>query len=129
MNKKISRFFAFALCTLVLVSCGKYNYNEPVTKDEMAGNERIWGAVDGPPRQVANTYPADPELAAKSSALREKMFYDDWGMNTNVTGDDFDTDAPTQTNPTNGVKAATDSVAMMMIDSAQAMTEGSETAQ
>ena len=118
MNKKISRLFAFALCTLVFASCGKYNYNEPVTEEDMAKNERVWGEVGGPPRQAANEYPADPELATKSSALREKMFYDDWGLNKAETAEDLDTDAPTEDSM--GTEMMADSA---MVDSTDMPTE------
>lgn len=66
--------------TVGLSACGKYNYPPEVTDELMKSNEYVYGEVGGAPKQAANTYPVDPELASKSAALRQKLFYKDWNL-------------------------------------------------
>lgn len=71
--------------TIGLGACGKYNYSPEVTDELMKCNEYVYGEVGGAPKQTANTYPADPELASKAADLRQKVFYKDWNLAVNET--------------------------------------------
>jgi hypothetical protein len=65
-----------------LGACGKYNYPPEVTDELMKSNEYVYGKVGGAPKQTANTYPADPDIASKAADLRQKLFYNDWNLPT-----------------------------------------------
>ena len=60
---------------IVAASCDRYSQvMETAKKEEMKENSRIYGDVDGPARQSKATYPAPPDLAAKSAEIHELMF-------------------------------------------------------
>jgi len=63
---------AIAFCSLVLSACSDYNKTE--VKDDHEGEERIYGNIDGPPRQMANKYEAKPESAERARKIREILY-------------------------------------------------------
>ncbi len=57
-----------------LVACGKYNYTEPLTEDEKAKNERVYGDVGGPARQSKNQYDVPDDLNARVADIKVKLY-------------------------------------------------------
>lgn len=64
--------------TSCLTSCGKYNHTDDLTLEEQSRRPRVYGDADGPARQLQNQYEADPELAQKADAARQKLFGADY---------------------------------------------------
>ncbi len=57
-----------------LAACGKYNYTEPLTDDEKAKNERVYGEVGGPARQSKNQYEVPDDLNARVADIKVKLY-------------------------------------------------------
>jgi hypothetical protein len=74
MNKRVLILSMFVGGALMFSSCAKQNNPPSKVKDLNVGNERIYGEIDGPPKQVANVYPDDPASVQKADALRQKLF-------------------------------------------------------
>ncbi len=79
----IVKTFAFGLVTMALASCGsQYNH---FTKDKNEASTIVYGDIDGPPKQLKNTYPAaTPETLEKASKFRtlvEKELVSGYGAN------------------------------------------------
>lgn len=79
----VVKTFAFGLATMALASCGsQYNH---FTKDKNEANKYVYGDIDGPARQLKNTYPAATsetvEKATKFRALVESELTSGYGAN------------------------------------------------
>ncbi len=74
MDKR-SVLLSLIITGMLLVSgCAKQNNPPSKVEDPNPESERIYGDKDGPPRQTANTYAADPASVQKADALRQKLF-------------------------------------------------------
>ena len=61
---------------VIFAGCAKQNRPPSKVEDPNPESERIYGDPDGPPKQTANTYEADPAAVQKADALRQKLFSD-----------------------------------------------------
>ena len=75
MTKNIkSSVLIIIIAALAQFACGRYSkVTEQPTEEAMKKNERVYGDVGGPAKQSANTYPDDPEAAAKSVEIRKRI--------------------------------------------------------
>ncbi|MEQ8358694.1 MAG: hypothetical protein RH860_04345 [Cytophagales bacterium] len=72
---KKSILLSFILSGILMLSgCAEQNHPPSEVEDPNPNSERIYGEKDGPPRQTANTYQADPASVQKADALRQKLF-------------------------------------------------------
>jgi hypothetical protein len=72
---KFSKIAAFVACVALLSSCDYQKYNKKEQKDLNAENPYVYGvSPDSLPRQMANKYEAQPELDARVSAIRAKLY-------------------------------------------------------
>lgn len=65
----------FLFMSFKATQCGS-PYNTIEQADPNAGNDYVYGAIDGPPKQLGNKYEADPEQDKKANDIREKFFGD-----------------------------------------------------
>ena len=66
----MKKIFLILITLSIAIACGR-KYNK-VKKDANEGNAHVYGEVDGPARQLKNTYPnASQETAEKASAFRK----------------------------------------------------------
>jgi hypothetical protein len=70
----VLRTMLVAVTAAALTSCGRYSYNTEISDREMQNNSYVYGNYGAPPRQTANTYPANPEAIGRAADLREAMF-------------------------------------------------------
>jgi hypothetical protein len=62
-------------CLVVIASCGRYSKVVDLPKkDQMLENPRIYGDVDGPPKQSKNTYPTPADAADQSARIKDILF-------------------------------------------------------
>jgi hypothetical protein len=74
MEKRILKL-SFVLAILIgFSSCAKQNNPPSKVEDPNAESERIYGDIDGPPRQSLLEYTADPSHIARADAIRQKLF-------------------------------------------------------
>ncbi len=59
---------------LFFSSCAKQNNPPSAVVDPNPESTRIYGEIEGPPKQAANVYEADPAAIQKSDAIRQKLF-------------------------------------------------------
>lgn len=72
---KFSKIVAFVACIALLSSCDYQKYNHIGQSDKHATNAYVYGvSPDSLPRQMANKYPAQPELEPRVNAIRAKLF-------------------------------------------------------
>ncbi len=65
---------------VVTTGCDTYSHPTPqLDKAQMKKNEYVYGEVDGPARQSKNTYPTNPDAAAKAADMKKKLYADDPG--------------------------------------------------
>ncbi len=70
----VLRTMVVAASAAALTSCGRYSYKTEISEKEMANNSYVYGNYGAPPRQTANTYPANPEAIGRAADLREAMY-------------------------------------------------------
>jgi len=61
------------IATAGLTACGKYNYAPQLTEDQKKAKERVYGEIGGPAKQTKMTYPDDPDAAARTAAIKQKL--------------------------------------------------------
>ncbi|QRR02804.1 hypothetical protein [Dyadobacter sandarakinus] len=72
---KFNKIVAFVAGVALLSSCEYQKYNNKEQKDVNQGNEYVYGvSPDSLPRQMANKYPAKPELDERVNNIRAKLF-------------------------------------------------------
>ncbi len=70
---KIGRLISATILSFILLAaCSDYNTTE--VKDNHKGEERIYGNVGGPAKQLENKYESNPKTADKVRTIREKLF-------------------------------------------------------
>jgi len=60
--------------TMILSSCGKYNFLKTVSEQDKKDHPEIYGEVGGPALQTKNTYPTNPDAATRSAVLKQLLF-------------------------------------------------------
>lgn len=65
---KVSILFS----SVFILACSEYNNTK--YSDKNAGDKQIYGDIDGPPKQLGTTYPADITSTTRVNAIREKFF-------------------------------------------------------
>lgn len=60
------------LSSVFILACSEYNNTK--YSDKNTGDKQIYGDIDGPPKQLGTTYPADTTSATRVNAIREKFF-------------------------------------------------------
>ncbi len=60
------------LCSFAIGACSEYNKTKVI--DHKAGNEKIYGDVGKPARQLKNKYEPNPKTAAQVKAIKEKLY-------------------------------------------------------
>lgn len=76
MEKRSIIYSLLFAVLVVFASCAKQNNPPSKVEDPNPESERIYGDIDGPPRQTANTYEADPAAVQKADMLRQKLYGD-----------------------------------------------------
>ena len=69
-----------AACALAVIAtgCDTYSYpTPPLEKEQMKKNEWVYGDPDKGAHQHENSYPADPDQAAKADAIKKQLFMED----------------------------------------------------
>jgi hypothetical protein len=67
---KIKSLVAVAAIASLSFACGA-KYAKVKIKDKDAGSAHVYGDIDGPPKQLKNTYPsASPETMEKATKFR-----------------------------------------------------------
>lgn len=74
--KRILLSIGAALLAISLNSCLKANNPPSKVKDVNEGNERIYGDLDGPPKQSLQTYEKLPDEIVRADKIRKKLYPD-----------------------------------------------------
>jgi hypothetical protein len=74
MDNRTVKFALIFAGMVIFSACAKQNNPPSKVEDPNPGNERIYGDIDGPPRQAANEYPDDPTSIQRADEIRKKLF-------------------------------------------------------